>query len=160
MKLHSIIAPLSENDDDMFPGVASSVFDDTKAKDQQPLSVPSLSKKVAMFWKMVEMYEKQREQLLKKLFDDNGLRHVGKGNEPAPHEILYSSFDWFDEVAGNGIYGISGSNAIDKSSPALKDVKKTVAAAKRLTDKEDMYREKIDAIEKKIVRIENGFDVT
>jgi hypothetical protein len=144
MKLHSIIAPLSENDnDDMFPGVASSVFDDAKAPELD------MNDQLVKFKNLKKFYQLRRSTILRDM-DNNGAReYVGPGfSPPGPNIISYSSFDWFGEESLSA--GLSKHHGIEKSSPYLKDIENTIRKLDRLYNRESFFFLKKIEMEKMI----------
>jgi hypothetical protein len=150
MKLHSIIAPLSENDDDMFPGVASSVFDevpdDQSEKDTN--DIDWMNNQIDKFMSVEQVYKRKREKLLDDM-EKNGAKvyigTAGTGRNAGPNIIPYSSFDWFDSDMLQ-LAGLSNFHGIEKSSPYLKDIENTIRLVRKYYKREVVFRKKKSAM--------------
>jgi hypothetical protein len=141
MKLHNIIAPLSENDDDMFPGVAPSVFDDAKAKDQPEQDtndVNWIENQIVKLMGPELIYKRKREKLLDDM-NANGAREYFGYDEPPSNVIPYHSFDWFKKI---NLMGLDEGFGIKKTSPYLNDIENIVMKLQMYWDRENVFKDK------------------
>jgi hypothetical protein len=144
MRLSSIIQPASllENDDDMFPGVSSSVFDDAKAKDQPEHDMNDVNwvnSQVTKYSKAIRAYEDKRNIILNDMEENGAREYIGHGNYPPATDILYSEFDWFSNYY---VLGLSNYHSIKKTSPYLKDIENTVRILDGYYKREEFFRYK------------------
>ncbi len=159
MKLYDVIAysTLSENNEDMFPGVGSSVFSDVKAKDQpeiDPNNIDWLDTQIDKYVSMRAVYEAKSYDILKDMEKNGALNYYGGyGSSPGPNEILYSAFDWFDKF---NVQGISKHHAIETSSPFLQDIENTVGLLDRYYKRQKYFQNKVKEFQDTKVKIAKG----
>ncbi len=151
MKLYDIItySTLSENDDDMFPGVGSSVFNDVKAKDQpeiDPDDTTWMEKQMKKYMTLEDIYYTKRWQILKDMGDNAALNTYPPGSDD-PNVVMYKTFDWFDKYSDVGIKHYHG---IEKSSPYFKDIENTA----RVLDK---YSKRMKFFTNKRYEVQDAF---
>jgi hypothetical protein len=141
MRLYSIITPLSENNDDMFPGVSSSVFDDAKAKDQPEHDTNDkewVQEQLTRYHEIRMVYSKKRENIMADMSNNGAREYIGHAPPPS-NAISYASFDWSHQY---NIPGLINGYAIEKSSPYLKDIESTVKVLQGYYDRENFFRNK------------------
>lgn len=130
MKLYTIISqPLLETDEDMFPGLTSSVFDDMRKKDQNqpdPDDLEVVKRKDKILSDRLALYNKRYNDLWNQLDKHNALNvPSGLGMSAGPNEVMYTDFPWFDKYPALR-YRLKN-YAISKKSPWFNNIEDKVA---------------------------------
>lgn len=143
MKLYDIIAqaaPLLETNEDLFPGIASSVFDDVRAKDQtQPDSkdINDLKQKRSVLNDRINAYIQKISWIKKQLAAHDALT----APSVRPDEVPYTAFPWLDNYS-DAKYELSHVS-INKKSPWFDNIEDKVAQLDNtVKQKENLYAKK------------------
>ena len=121
MKIHNLLCCANivlEANDDLFPGLSSSVFD-KKPKDKEQEDMKSLEAQQEKLQEFMSVYRYHYDRMTDYLERNDAFIQVPWNTSPGPTEVSYDTFDWFDKYS-NVTSGL-GNFAISKTSPLFKD---------------------------------------
>lgn len=149
MKMYNIFrhaSPLAESEN-LFPGIDSSVFDNSKAKDVKPIdpdNVEAVKAQSQKYSDVMSVYRHHFQQLIDYLDANDAMTYVGYGMSAGPNEVMYASFDWLDKY--ESVQGRLVTFAISKKSPVFKDIEKYIRKLNSLQGRIDFFGLKISRI--------------
>ena len=159
MKIHNIINRASvilETEDDLFPGLDSSAFDELTPRDQRPDprdDLDSLMKHQLEIADRGDVHLDQYNLLMQYLEDNNALNPIIRslkknGDEP------YYNFDWLSKY--NRIERKLEAYTINKSSPLFNTIESKIRSLNNIQLRMDDFDKKLLTIAKEIEHLQDG----
>ena len=151
MKTHSLFYRTKivlEAEDDLFPGIDSSAFDETKPKNDKRSEIAKLRAELKHERSVVDTYEDQFQKLYRFLEDNDAI--VEPAYDPVdPDEVPYEDFEWYGKYRhASSITGYG--NAISRSSPIFNNIEKYIRTFHNNALRKFVHQNKEAAIVKKI----------
>lgn len=125
MKTHSLFQYATivlEAEDDLFPGLDSSVFDDALSDgNEEKDGIKRVRNLEDTLYNLYQLDKENIDKVEDHLTNNNALINMRRTDKPpGPNVVPYTSFDWFDKYPNVRVR--VGSRGIDKSSPIFNTV--------------------------------------
>lgn len=142
MKINSLLYHTKfvlESEDDMFPGISSSTFDDVKPTNSKQLTAEQAAGRGHVYQRLFQENRKKVDEFLDFLDDNDALIELGDEDED---DTNYDFIPWLKEK-----FPFAHKNLVDEfiahDSPIVDELPKHMAVYNRLMALEDRYTEQI-----------------